>query len=141
MPISNDSGAAQSPGEVALESFGAGRFASVVRECISPAWAVVLLATNEKPFVVPYEIALRFDGRSWVEAAGNDSPGWRATGDGQGLVTFWDRAAVGASSVTVAWGGTVQTSPVRYGYFLVVFWDVPEDEFDPASLPQITDSA
>jgi hypothetical protein len=137
MPTSNDSGTAHSPSEVALESFGAGKFASVVRECRSSAWAVVLLATNEEPYVVPYEITLRFDGHSWVETSGNDSPGWRAIGDGQGFVTFWDRASVGASSVTVVRGDTVKTSPVRYGYFLVVFWDVPERQFDPASLPQV----
>lgn len=141
MPTSNDSGAAHSPSEVALESFGAGKFASVVRECRSSAWGVVLLATNEEPFVVSYEITLRFDGHSWVETSGNDTPGWRATGGDQGLVTFWDRAPVGVSSITVAWDDTIKTSPVRYGYFLVVFWDVPEHEFDPSTLPQIIDSA
>ena len=140
--------AASSPSEQALKSFGDGRFAALVRECHSPAagerdspaWAVVLLATNEEPDVLPYEITFRSAGRGWDEVSGSDTPGWRNSEDGQGFVTFWDRAPAGASSVTVARGDVIATSPVRNGYFLVVFWGVPEQDFKPDSLPDVTGS-
>lgn len=128
----------RSPAELALASFGAGRFATVVGEERAGDWAVVLVLTNEEPYLVPYEMVFRQDGGHWADMAGNDSPGWRTTGDGQGFVTFWDEAPHGASRVTVSYRDTTATVPVVSRYFLAVFWSIPESDFDPAVTPQLT---
>jgi hypothetical protein len=127
-----------SPAALALASFGSGRFATLVSEVQANDWAVVLVLTNEKPFLVPYEMLFRrADGR-WTDVAGNDSPGWRSTRDRQGLVTFWGEAPPGASQVTVSYRDATVTVPVESAYFLAVFWDVPEGDFDPAAQPELT---
>ncbi|MBV9792818.1 MAG: hypothetical protein JO016_02660 [Actinobacteria bacterium] len=129
-----------SPAALALASFGDGRFATLAGEAQQGDWAVVLLLTNEKPFVVPYEVVFHRDGGRWSEVAGNDSPGWRSTGGANGLVTFWAESPGGESPVRVSYRGTTATVPVEAGYFLAVFWDVPEDDFDPAAQPELTPS-
>ena len=122
--------APETPGDLAVASFGGGRFASLAGEARSGDWAVVLVLTNEEPYLVPYELVFRRDDGGWADVAGNDSPGWRATGHGQGFVTVWDEAPGGAVRVTVRFRDASQTVPVSAGYFLAVFWDVPETEFD-----------
>jgi hypothetical protein len=129
----------RSPGQVAVSSFGGGRFASVIREVISPPWAVVLLATNEEPDLYPYQVICHHDGREWEELGGGNGPGWSHTEGDLGVLTFWDDAPEGASSVTVSYRGTIDTSPVRYGYFLAVFWNVPDHEVGYGSPPVIAD--
>jgi hypothetical protein len=127
---------AGSPAGVVLASFGAGRFARIVGEERQGDWAVVLALTNEEPYLVPYEMVFRRDGGQWTEVAGSDTPGWRAAGDGPGLVTCWGEAPAGARRVTVSYRGSTATAAVESGYFLVVFWGIREDDFDPAVLPQ-----
>jgi hypothetical protein len=125
------------PRDLALASFGDARFASVVGEARSGDWAVVLALTNEEPYLVPYEMVFHRNG-GWADVAGNDTPGWRATGDGQGFVTVWDEAPGGAAQVTVRFRDASQTVPVSAGYFLAVFWDVPETDFNGDVPAEIT---
>ncbi|HLH58327.1 MAG TPA: hypothetical protein VKV33_04160 [Streptosporangiaceae bacterium] len=120
----------ETPRDLAVASFGDGRYASVAGEARSGDWAVVLALTNEEPYLVPYEMVFRRDEGGWAEVAGNDSPGWRATGDAQGFVTVWGEAPGGATRVTVRFRDAGQTVPVSAGHFLAVFWDVPETDFD-----------
>jgi hypothetical protein len=131
-------GGAASPAELARGSFGAGRFASVAGEVRSAKWAVVLILTNEEPYLLPYEMVFHHEGDSWVEVSGSDTPGWRSTGNGRGFVTFWAEAPDNASQVTVSYGGGSAVVPVSHGYFLAVFWDVGENEFNPDALPEVT---
>ena len=127
-----------SPAALARASYGAGRFATVVGEERAGDWAVVLVLANEEPSLVPDETVFRRDGGRWEDIAGNDSPGWRSTDDGRGFVTFWGEAPDVASQVTVSYRGDTVTVPVVSRYFLAVFWGVPESDFDPAVLPQVS---
>ena len=127
-----------SPAELALASFGGGRFATLVSEARADDWAVVLLLTNEKPFLVPYEMVFHREEGRWADAAGSNSPGWRSTNGALGFVTYWGEALGGASQVAVSYRGITATVPVESGYFLAVFWDVPEGDFDSAAQPELT---
>ncbi len=128
----------ETPGDLALASFGGGRFASLAGEAQSGDWAVVVALTNEEPYLVPYEMVFRRDRHGWADVAGNDSPGWRATEDDRGFVTVWGEAPGGAARVTVRFRDASQTVPVSAGYFLAVFWDVPETDFEGDVPAEIT---
>lgn len=129
-----------SPAGLALASFGAGRFAKIVGEEQEGDCAVVLLLTNEEPYLVPYEMVFRRDGGQWADVAGTDAPGWRSAGDGLGFVTSWGEVPAGASQVTVSYRGATVTVPVLYGHFLAVFWRIRERDFDPSVLPEVASS-
>lgn len=136
-PPERGSGAG-SPADLALASFGAGRFASVAGEARADDWAVVLVLTNEEPYLVPYEVDFHRDGATWAEVSGNDSPGWRSTGNGRGFVTFWGEAPDSPARVSVSYRGATAVVPVSAGHFLAVFWDIREGDFDPEVLPEIS---
>lgn len=125
-----------SPAALALASFGGDQFASLVGEVQADDWAVVLLLTNEAPYLVPYEMIYRRESGRWADVAGSDSPGWRSAGGVTGLVTFWGEAPGEASQVTVSYRGVTASVPVVSGYYLAVFWDVPEGDFDPGTQPE-----
>ena len=125
------------PGGLAIASFGGGKFARVLQEVRSPEWSVVLLATNEEPYIVLYEMVFRLTGNRWAEVSGNDSPGWRRTGDRIGFVTVWRETKTAATQVTISYHGSTITRPVADGYYLGVFWNIPEDDFDPAAPPEV----
>jgi hypothetical protein len=130
-------GGAVSPAELARASYGQGRFATVVGEVRAGDWAVVLVLSNEEPYVLPYEIVFHRDGDRWSEVSGSDTPGWRSTGNGGGFVTFWGEAPADASQVTVAYGRVTAVVTVSERYFLAVFWDIEEDDFNPDALPAV----
>ncbi len=130
---------AGSPADIALASFGSGRFARIAGNAQRGDWAVVLALTNEEPHLLPYEMVFRRDGGRWTEVAGNDAPGWRATG-GLGLVTSWGAAPAKATQVTVSYRDSTARAAVVSGYFLAVFWDIREGDFDPGALPRVATS-
>ena len=129
---------ARLPGELAVASFGHGMFARVIQEVRSAEWSVILLATNEEPDVLPYEIVFHHAGNRWTEMMGSDSPGWRRAGDGNGFVTAWGETETDSPHVAISYRGVTITRPVTDSYYLGVFWDIPEDEFDPDAPPEVT---
>lgn len=129
-----------SPAGLALDSFGAGRFATIAGEEHEGDWAVVLVLTNEEPYLVPYEMVFRRSGGRWAEVTGNDSPGWRSAGDGEGFVTSWGEVPAGVSRVTVSYRGSTAAVGVRSRYYLAVFWGIRDSDFDPGALPRIVAS-
>jgi hypothetical protein len=65
----------RSPAALALASFGAGRFATLVSEEQQDDWAVVLALTNEAPYLVPDEMIFpgtMTGGLMWAETTRRD---------------------------------------------------------------------
>ncbi len=113
------------PKEAALASFG--RYARVLAGEQNGSHAVVLLGTNELPYLYPYQVVCSREGEGWVEGTGGNGPGWTYLENDFGVRTFWGEAPAGAESVRVPYAGTVYNAPVREGYFFLAVWRVPSE--------------
>jgi hypothetical protein len=93
--------------------------------------AVVLLGTNESPFLYPYQVVCGRGEGGWYEGMSGNGPGWSTTSsEGEpniGVATLWDEAPPGATAAVVSFEGHEHEVSVREGYFLFAAWDVPDD--------------
>lgn len=85
------------PEEAALASFG--RDAHVLASEQNGWYAVVLLATNEPPYLYPYQVVCSREKDGWEEGTSGNGPGWTHLDGGVGVRTFWDKAPNQAGSV------------------------------------------
>jgi hypothetical protein len=97
--------------------------------------AVVLLGTNEPPFLYPYQVVCGLGESGWVEEMSGNGPGWSTTADDPhdsgasniGVATDWAEAPPGATAAVVSFAGQEHEVPVREGYFLFAAWNVAGD--------------
>jgi len=114
------------PEDAALASFG--RYARLLASEQNGSYAVVLLATNEPPYLYPYQVLCFREKDRWVEGTGGNGPGWTYLEGGLGVRTFWGKALNEEGNVRLLYAGTVYEAPVRYGYFFLAVWQVPDDQ-------------
>lgn len=94
--------------------------------------AVVLLGTNEPPFLYPHQVLCGRGENGWCEGTSGNGPGWSSTRDAEdepnlGAATVWDEAPAGATAAVVSFEGGEHEVPVREGDFLFAAWDTPDD--------------
>jgi hypothetical protein len=94
--------------------------------------AFVLLGTNEEPCLYPYVVICSREERGWSEGSGMSfgGIGWttiETDGDG-GVLFFGGEAPAGAVEAVVRYRGTEHRLPVESGFFVVVQWNVAEDD-------------
>jgi hypothetical protein len=121
------------------------RFARALATAISPdqSTAVVILGTNEEPFLYPYEvICYRKEGR-WFEGSGSNGigVGWTTTSGGDrgemqlGVLRLVGEAPEGVRAVVVGYKSEEHRVPVLMnGFFIFAAWDVPDDYEPPEAL-------
>ena len=129
-------GAAPTPEEAARGELPE-RYARVLGVAYSPDGnhAVVLLGTNEEPYLYPYQVVCGLGEFGWVEEMSGDGPGWSTTADDPhdseasklGVATDWDEAPPVAIAAVVSFHGKDHVVPVHEGYFLFAAWNVPDD--------------
>jgi hypothetical protein len=109
------------------------RFARALAVAYSPDGnhAVVLLGTNEEPYLYPYQVVCSLGKSGWVEGTSSNGPGWSSTSsEGEpnvGVATDWDEAPPEATAALVSFEGQEHEVPVQEGYFLFAALNVPDD--------------
>jgi hypothetical protein len=77
--------------------------------------AVVLLGTNESPFLYPYQVVCGRGEGGWYEGMSGNGPGWSTTSsEGEpniGVATLWDEAPPGATAAVVSFEGHEHECP------------------------------
>jgi len=113
------------------------RYARLLGVVYSPdeEHAVVLLGTNEPPFLYPYQVICGRGENGWYEEISGNGSGWSTTSNldeveagapNLGVITDWDEAPPEATAAVVSFDGQDHEVPVREGYFLFAAWDVPD---------------
>jgi hypothetical protein len=104
--------------------------------------ALVVLATNEEPYVEPYEVVCHREGDRWVGGIGSGGIGfgWSSTsvtddGTSLGVLRLAAEVPPGTEAVIVSWRGEEHRVRVSGGYFFFTRWNVPDD-FDETATPE-----
>ena len=136
MPTPSDSDNGYDTPEEAARGDIPDRYARAISVAISPdgSEALVLLATNEEPYIAPYEVICHREGTRWVGGGGMSGTGlgwssWSVAEDGLqlGVLRLVDEVPSGVGAVIVRWRERDYRVPVSHGYFVFTEWDVPED--------------
>lgn len=123
------------------------RYARALATAVAPdhSAAVVLLGTNEEPFLHPYTcVCYRENGR-WYEACGDGGTGlgwtsvsWRGdVEDDLGVLHLSGEAPEGAVEAIVEYGGQKHRVPVTNGYYVFACWDVPSGGMNGLEPPAV----
>lgn len=128
--------AAHGPEAAAREGIPAAEV-DVVSSSIHGDHAIVLLVTGQQRY--PYEVFCRKVDGQWREVAGSNGPGWRPTGGGRGVMTFWDEVPADVRAVQVRFGVHSERCAVRLGYFLFTYWDVEDAIAGGRSDPEVVE--
>jgi hypothetical protein len=118
---------AHSDPEAAARADIPAKFARTLAVAVAPdgEYAVVLLGTNEPPYLYPYQVICRRSRDGWEEEASGNGPGWTSVRGGDvGIETEWGEAPEGSSAVAVQHGAQRHRVAVTNGYFLFVAWNV-----------------
>jgi hypothetical protein len=113
---------------------------------ISPSGeeALVVLATNEQPYIEPYEVVCYREGNRWLAGIGSGGLGcgWSSTlsddASNTGVLRLSGEAPRGVDAVVVRWAGEEQRVPVTSGYFFFTRWAVPSDFHETVGSPVVT---
>ncbi len=107
--------------------------------------ALVVLATNEPPYVEPYEVVCFREGDGWVAGRGSGGLGigWSSTlisddGRNVGVLRLAGDVPAGVNAVVVHWADVEHRVPVAGGYFFFTRWDVPADFHETVGPPEAT---
>jgi hypothetical protein len=121
------------------------RYARALSVAISPDGdeAIVVLGTNEEPYLYPYEEHCFREGGHWFGGSGISGIGFgwslrtiRESGPALGVVRLSGEVPDGVREVVVEWDGREQRVPATDGYFFFTRWDVPEDFRHTIGIPR-----
>jgi len=121
------------------------RYARALSVSVSPdgGEAIVVLGTNEEPYLYPYEVNCSRMGDRWFEGSGSNglgvgwSPRQRRGGEMLGVVRLSGEVHTQVREVIVAWNGGEHRCEVSSGYFFFTEWDVPQNFLDILGWPRV----
>jgi hypothetical protein len=121
------------------------RYARALSVEVSPDGheALVVLATNEEPYIEPYEVVCYREGERWVGGSGSGGIGfgWTSTsigedGENLGVLRLADEVPRDVEAVIVRWLDEEYRVPVSGGYFFFTRWNVPDNSDEVADPPK-----
>jgi hypothetical protein len=110
------------PEEAALAAV-AGKPARPVFANVSLDDAMVLLSIGRQSQAYGYQVETYRVSDRWFEGASSNGYSTGYTASGRLVLTFWDRAPLGAKFARVHYRGLVHECPVIERYFFLVVWD------------------
>ena len=125
-----------SPEEAALRGFPSSAGCRVVASRAHDSVGYVLLDTGPVEHPYQYGVNCIREAGGWREGNSSNGPGWSLIdGDADlGTLTLWDDAPRGADRVRAVFSGQVVEVPVEHGVYLAVWWNVPNEHFEPPRL-------
>lgn len=122
------------------------RYARALSVSVSPDGdeAIVVLGTNEEPYLYPYEVNCSRENGRWFDGGGSNgvgfgwSPRWRRDNEPTlGVLRLSGELHDDVREVVVAWNGREHRCAASSGYFFFTEWDVPEDFHDTLGTPRV----